>query len=82
MKQTLNAVSKLTIINNGEADIDMREAQLSNPTKIRLMTWSNICRLPSTMIANRPKTARSKPIILACHRHLAQQFIDTQDNKD
>lgn len=55
---------KLTIINNGEANIEMREAQLMNPTNILRTELSSICKLPTIMITNIPKTASSNPNIL------------------
>lgn len=61
---------KLTIINNGEANIDTREAPLSDPTKIHRIIWSIICKLPATTIANNTKTASNKPSILNCQQHL------------
>ena len=56
--------NKHTIINNGEANIEMREAQLKNPTNIRRIALSSICKLPTSMITNMPKTASSNPTIL------------------
>lgn len=55
---------KHTIINNGEANIEMREAQLKSPTNIRLIALSSICKLPTSMITNMPKTAKSNSSIL------------------
>lgn len=55
---------KLTIINKGEANIDMRVAQLRNPTNIRRVERLVICKLTITIIANIPKTASSNPSIL------------------
>jgi len=55
---------KHTIMNNGEANIEMREAQLKNPTNIRRIALSSICKLPASMITNMPKTAKSNPSIL------------------
>ena len=55
---------KLTIMNNGEANIEMREAQLNNPTKSRRTRISAICKLPAKINANRPKTASSNMNIL------------------
>ena len=42
----------------------MREAQLKNPTKNRRIIMSSICKLPTNMIANMPRTASDNPIIL------------------
>lgn len=55
---------KLTIINKGEANIDMRVAQLRNPTNIRRVEKLVICKLTITIIANIPKTTSSNPSIL------------------
>ncbi len=57
---------KLTIINNGEANIDTREALLRNPTKIRRILRSIICKLPATTIAYNTKTPSNNPSILNC----------------
>ena len=54
----------LTIINNGEANIEMRDAQLKNPTKNRRIITSSICKLPTNTIANMPRTASNNPTIL------------------
>jgi len=51
-------------MNNGEANIEMREAQLKSPTNIRRIALSSICKPPTSMITNMPKTAKSNPSIL------------------
>lgn len=70
-----NALNKLTIINNGEANIDIKDAQLSNPTTIRRIEKSIICKLPPTMNANRPKTASSSPSIVTCQQHSKEKLM-------
>lgn len=53
-----------TIINNGEANVEMREAQLKNLTNIPRIVLSSTCKLPTSMITNMPKTVSSNPTIL------------------
>lgn len=55
----------------------MREAPLRNPTKIRRVKASIICKLPATMIAHSPKTNSNNPSILICHQHLRGKVNDS-----
>lgn len=52
------------MINNGEANIEIREAQLKHPTNIRRIELSAIFKLPTSMTTNIPKTASNSPNIL------------------
>lgn len=67
-RSDVNTQDKLTIINNGEANMDMREATLKYPTKICRVEESNNFKLTYTMIANTPKTASNNPNIFICYK--------------
>lgn len=51
---------------SGEANIEMREAQLKNPTKICLEAKSNTLKLNMIKMANETNTADRKPSIFIC----------------
>lgn len=53
-------------MNNGEANIDMREAPLKNPIVNHLAFLSTISKLAIIMAAYSRKTAISKPNIFIC----------------
>jgi len=53
-------------MDNGDANIEIREATLRYPTKVCLMLCSNNSRLQYTMRAKAPKTAISNPNIFSC----------------
>lgn len=59
---------QLTIINSGEANIDMREATLIYPTKNCRRGGSKSLMLTNTMILNRPRTATNNAEIFTCMR--------------
>jgi len=57
-------------MDNGDANIEIREATLRYPTKLCLVLWSNNSRLQYMMRAKTPKTAISNPDIFSCnHGH-------------
>ena len=58
-KRKLHKQKKLTIINNGEANIDISEAQVKNPTMRWRVGRSSKNKLADNMIANTPKIAIS-----------------------
>lgn len=55
-------------MNNGEANIDTREAVLKSPMTVCRIERSFMCKLPTTIIAKNPKTATSNPYILICQQ--------------
>lgn len=57
---------ELTMINSGEANMEMSETTLKYPTNICLSSASNSLMLTNTMSAKRAKTASSSPVILSC----------------
>lgn len=61
--------SEHTMINSGEANMDMREATLKDPTKTCRMEGSNSLKLTNAMAANTPKTATNNPIIFTCQQY-------------
>jgi len=61
-----NVIDLLTIINSGEANIDMRETTVNEPTESQRIIRSVICKLPTAMIANRPSTTSSETNVLTC----------------
>lgn len=64
MNSTLLVLITRLIINSGEANIDIKEAQLREPMMMRRSSRSSINKLPSTIITNRPKTVSIHPNIL------------------
>lgn len=58
----------LTMMNNGEANMEMSEATLKYPTKACRTPESKTLTLTNTMIANRAKIAISNPVIFNCKK--------------
>lgn len=56
-------------MNNGEANIEMREATLKYPTKSRRPLESKTSMLVKTMARNTKKTAINNPDIFSWKRH-------------
>lgn len=69
IESSISSLNQLTIMNNGEADINTKAQQLSVPTTTCRISVSLICKLPATMIANKLKSASSNPSILICQQY-------------
>lgn len=54
------------MMNNGDANMEMREATLRYPTNVCLMGWSKHSRLTNAMAAKTQKTPINSADILAC----------------
>lgn len=60
---------KPTMINNGDANMEMSEATLKYPTNICRVGWSHNSRLAYMIRAKTEKTPISSPDILNCMKN-------------